>query len=207
MSSALTGTPRQHASDLPIDGAIEGGPSFGFGLRVRRVIWNVVWTCLAAWTPPQFSSWRILLLKLFGARVHPGAAIAASVRVWLPRNLELGPRAALGAGVDCYNMAPIKIGARSIVSQRAFLCAGTHDISDERFPLRVRPIVIGDDVWVASEAFVGPGVHIGNGCVLGARACAFENLNEWTVYRGNPATIVKQRKFQKPAPSTGRPYG
>jgi putative colanic acid biosynthesis acetyltransferase WcaF len=207
MSSALTGSPRQNASDLPIDRPIEGGPSFGLGLRVRRVIWSLLWTSLAAWTPPQFSPWRILLLKLFGARIHPGAAIAASVRVWLPRNLEMGPCASIGPGVDCYNMAPIKIGARSVVSQRAFLCAGTHDISDERFPLRVRPIVIGDDVWVASEAFVGPGVHIGNGCVLGARGCAFEDLTEWTVYRGNPATIVKQRKLQKPAPSTGRLRG
>jgi putative colanic acid biosynthesis acetyltransferase WcaF len=204
MSSALSGTPRQHASDLPIDRPIEGGPSFSLGLRVRRVIWSVVWTCLASWTPPQFSPWRILLLKLFGARIHPGAAVAASVRVWLPRNLELGLRAALGPGVDCYNMAPIKIGARSVVSQRAFLCAGTHDISDEMFPLRVRPIVIGDDVWIASEAFVGPGVHVGNGCVLGARACAFEDLNDWTVYRGNPAAIVKRRRFQNQAVNTGR---
>jgi len=197
MPTVLTDSSRQRVSDLPIDRPIEGGPSFRFGLRLHRAVWNVVWKCLAAWTPPQFSPWRILLLKLFGARIHSGAAIAASVRVWLPRNLELGPSASIGTGVDCYNMAPIKIGARSVVSQRAFLCAGTHDISDEKFPLRVRPIVIGDDVWVASEAFVGPGVHIGNGCVLGARACAFEDLNEWTVYRGNPATIVKQRKLHK----------
>jgi putative colanic acid biosynthesis acetyltransferase WcaF len=207
MSSAMASSTKQHASDRPIDRPIEGGPSFSLGLRVRRVIWNMVWTCLAAWTPPQFSPWRILLLKIFGARIHPGAAVSASVRVWLPRNLELGPRASLGPGVDCYNMAPIKIGARSVVSQRAFLCAGTHDISDEKFALRVRPIIIGDDVWVASEAFVGPGVHIGNGCVLGARGCAFEELNEWTVYRGNPATIVKKRKFQRPALSPGRQQG
>jgi putative colanic acid biosynthesis acetyltransferase WcaF len=200
MSAALTDPVRQHASDLPIDRPIEGGPSFRFGLRVRRAIWSLVWKCLAAWTPPQFSPWRIVLLKLFGARIHAGAAVAASVRVWLPRNLELGPGSSLGPGVECYNLAPIKIGARSVVSQRAFLCAGTHDIADEKFTLRVRPIVIGDDVWVASEAFVGPGVCIGNGCVLSARGCAFEDLEEWTVYRGNPAARLKQRKLHKPEP-------
>src|SRR5271156_6295224 len=162
MSSALTGSSRQRASDAPNDKPIEGGPSFRLGLRVHRAIWSLVWKCLAAWTPPQFSPWRVLLLKLFGARIHPGAAIAASARVWLPRNLELGARAVLGPGVDCYNMASIKIGARSTVSQRAFLCTGTHDITDEKFQLRVRPIVIGDDVWIASEAFVGPGVRIGD---------------------------------------------
>jgi putative colanic acid biosynthesis acetyltransferase WcaF len=207
MSSTVTRAPRQHVSDLPIDRPAEGGPSFGYGLRVRRVIWNLVWLCLAAWTPPPLSPWRVLLLKIFGATIHPEAAVAASVRIWLPRNLELGFGAALGPGVDCYNMAPIRIGARSIVSQRAFLCAGTHDINDERFPLRVRPINIGDDVWIASEAFVGPGINIGDGCVLGARGCAFEDLNEWTVYRGNPATVVKKRKFQQPVVGDGRIVG
>jgi putative colanic acid biosynthesis acetyltransferase WcaF len=207
MPSPLTESSRQYPSDLPIDRPVEGGPSFRFGQRVHRAVWSLVWKCLAAWTPPQFSPWRIVLLKLFGAQIHPGAAVAATIRVWLPRNLELGPHATLGPGVDCYNMAPIKIGARSVVSQRAFLCAGTHDIADETFPLRVRPITIGDDVWVASEAFVGPGVHLGDGCVLGARACAFEDLKEWTVYRGNPATMVKQRKLRAPKLNPGRPNG
>jgi putative colanic acid biosynthesis acetyltransferase WcaF len=207
MSSTMTDSSKQRASDLPIDRPIGGGPSFRLGLRVHRAVWSLLWTCLASWTPPQLSPWRVLLLKLFGARLHPGAAVAASVRVWLPRNLEMGEGASLGPGVECYNMAPIKIGARSVVSQRAFLCAGTHDFTDEKFPLRVRPIVIGDDVWVASEAFVGPGVHIGNGCVLGARGCAFQDLNEWMVYRGNPATMIKERKLQKPEVTPGRPHG
>ena len=80
MPTLLTESSRPRASDLPIDRPIEGGPSFRFGLRVHRAVWSVVWKCLAGWTPPQFSPWRILLLKLFGARIHPGAAVAASVR-------------------------------------------------------------------------------------------------------------------------------
>jgi putative colanic acid biosynthesis acetyltransferase WcaF len=194
MSSALSDSAKQRADDLPVERPTEGGPSFRLSLRVHRVVWGLLWTCLAAWTPPPFSPWRVFLLKLFGAKIHQGAAVAASIKVWLPRNLELGARASLGPGVECYNMAPIKIGARSVVSQRAFLCAGTHDFDDENFPLRVRPIMIGDDVWIASEAFVGPGVHVGNGCVLGARGCAFADLAEWTVYRGNPATKIKDRQ-------------
>jgi putative colanic acid biosynthesis acetyltransferase WcaF len=201
VESGFSGSLRQHASDLPIDRR-QGGPSFRFGLRVRRAIWILVWKSLASWTPRQFRAWRNVLLRAFGATIHRGAEVAASVKVWLPRNLELGPDASLGPGVDCYNMAPIKIGARTVVSQRSFLCAGTHDIADEKFPLQVRPIIIGDDVWIASEAFVGPGVRIGNGSVLGARGCAFEDLDEWMVYRGNPATKVKERKMRQRAPKS-----
>ena len=126
----------------------------------------------------------------------PGAAVAASTRVWLPRNLALGRNTTLGPDVDCYNMAPITIGDRTVISQRAVLCGGTHDIGDPTFQLIARPIVIGRDVWIAAEAFVGPGVTVGDGCVLGARGCAFSDLSPWTVYRGNPANPVKPRKWR-----------
>ncbi len=183
--------------DRPIERAIRQGPSFRLSQRLHRVLWKATWLCLASWTPAAFSPWRIQLLKLFGAKVQPGAAIASTTQVWLPRNLELGPNSALGPGVDCYNMGLIRIGANVIVSQRAVLCGGTHDISDESFQLKVAPITIGDHVWVASEAFVGPGVHIGDGCVLGARGCAFSDLEPWTVYRGNPAVRLKERRWRK----------
>ena len=86
-----------------------------------------------------------------------------------------------------------------VVSQRAVLCGGTHDIGDALFQLKVAPITVGDHVWIASEAFVGPGVHIGDGCVLGARGCAFSDLEPWTVYRGNPAVRLKERRWRQAA--------
>ncbi len=182
--------------DVPLERSVQQGPSFKLSQRLHRVLWRAVWIVLASWTPASFSPWRIQLLKLFGAKIHPGAAVAATVKIWLPRNLELGPNSALGPGVDCYNMGLIRIGANVVVSQRAVLCGGTHDIHDERFQLKVAPITIGDYVWIASEAFVGPGVHIANGCVLGARGCAFSDLDAWTVYRGNPAVPLKERRWR-----------
>ena len=184
---------------LPVDrGADFGsGASFTLGNRAIRLLWSLVWLLCARWTPGVASPWRVLLLNCFGARVSPRAAVASSARIWLPSHLEMGPRSTLGPGVDCYNMAPIRIGARTIVSQRAFLCAGTHDIRDPDFQLTAREITIGDDVWIAAEAFVAPGVKIGDGCVLAARACAFGNLDTWTVYRGNPAVATKPRIWRE----------
>ena len=185
--------------DVPLTRSGRQGPSFALSQRLHRVLWKAAWALFASWTPASFSPWRIQLLKLFGARVHSGAAIASSARVWLPRNLELGSRSVLGPGVDCYNMGMIRIGTGVVVSQRAVLCGGTHDIHDELFQLKVAPITIGDHVWIASEAFVGPGVHIGEGCVLGARGCAFSDLDPWTVYRGNPAVRLKERGWRRAA--------
>jgi putative colanic acid biosynthesis acetyltransferase WcaF len=176
-----------------------GGASFTLANRVERAVWRATWLLLARWTPPMFSPWRICLLKLFGARIEPRAMIAASTTVWFPRHLTLGTDCSLGPGVDCYNMARIAIGSKTVISQRAFLCAGSHDIADPNFQLVAKPISIGDHVWIAAEAFVAPGVTVGDGAVLAARACAFGDLEPWTVYRGNPAAPLKARRWRASA--------
>jgi putative colanic acid biosynthesis acetyltransferase WcaF len=138
-----------------------------------------------------------LLLQLFGARIHPTAMIRGSARIWWPANLSMGAHASFGPGVICYNVAPITVAAFAIVSQRAHLCTGTHAIDDPDFPLVAKPIVIGQDAWVASEAFVGPGVTIGGGAVLGARAVAFRDLEADGVYVGNPAALRRHRNLRE----------
>ncbi|HJT39398.1 MAG TPA: putative colanic acid biosynthesis acetyltransferase [Sphingobium sp.] len=182
---------------------LTGGPSFSLANRLERLAWQLCWTLLARWTPPMFSPWRILLLKAFGAQVEQGAAIAADVDIWYPRHLRLGAHATIGPGVNCYCMAMISIGPRTIISQRAHLCAGSHDVADPDFQLIARPITIGADVWIAAEAFVGPGVQVDDGAVLGARGCAFAALDPWTIYRGNPAVAVRPRVWRPR--SDGRP--
>ena len=172
---------------------IEGGPSFSFGHRAYRALWRVCWCLLASWTPPFCNGWRRLVLVGFGATIARTARIHGSARIWYPRNLIMGPQSCLGPRVDCYCMATITLDAYALVSQGAHLCAGTHDIDDPHFQLQVAPIAIGRKEWIAAEAFVGPGVTVGEGAVLGARAVAFGALHPWTVYAGNPAAEIRQR--------------
>jgi putative colanic acid biosynthesis acetyltransferase WcaF len=179
---------------------LEGGPSFGFGQRAYRVLWNVTWLLLAAWTPPPLHGWRRLLLKLFGAKVAPTSAIYGSARIWNPSNFEIGAHACVGPRVIVYSMARITFGDYALASQGAHICAGTHDIEDQHFQLKARPIAIGARSWIAAEAFVGLGVTVGEGAVLGARGCTFKDLDPWTVYVGNPARAIKPRKLRPPGP-------
>ena len=172
---------------------ILGGPTFALRHRVMRLLWSLCWTLFASWTPPAFQPVRRLLLQLFGAEVDATAMVRGSARIWWPGNLRIGARASLGPGTICYNVAPIMIEDFAIVSQRAHLCTGTHDVDDPGFPLRSRPIRIGRQAWIAAEAFVGPGVSVGEGAVLGARGVAVRDLDRWTVYAGNPARAVRSR--------------
>ncbi len=171
-----------------------GGASFPLGHRIFRGIWTLAWLVLAAWTPPFFNPWRRAVLRAFGARIATTARIHCSARIWYPPNLVMGEHATLGPRVNCYCMADITLDDFAVVSQGAHLCAGTHDIDDPHFQLLALPISIGAKAWIAAEAFVGPGVTVGEGAVLGARGVAFKNLKPWTVYAGNPVRELRARR-------------
>lgn len=177
---------------------LEGGASFSLGNRLMRVLWGLAWLVLARFTPPPLHAWRRLVLRAFGAQVGKGVRVHGSVRIWLPANLELGEQCLIGPGVNLYNQGRIVIGARTVVSQGAHVCASSHDISDPHFQLVLRPIRIGAGAWVAAEAFVGPGVTIGDGAVIGARAAMFEDAEANGVYSGNPAQLIKHRQLRTP---------
>jgi len=176
---------------------LEGGASFSLGNRLLRVFWMGTWLLLARFTPPPLHGWRRLVLRAFGARIGKGARVHASVSVWLPANLELGDHVLIGPGVRLYNQGRISIGAYTVVSQRAHICASTHDLGDPRFQLVLRPIAIGTRCWIAAEAFVGPGVTMGDRSVLGARGALFGDAEPDGVYSGNPAVFVKPRNLRE----------
>ncbi|MET3598514.1 putative colanic acid biosynthesis acetyltransferase [Martelella mangrovi] len=181
-----------------VDDPFKGGATFSLQHRLIRMAWGLAWCLLASWTPPQANGVRVWLLRLFGAKIHPTARVYGSAKIWYPANLEMDAYASLGPGVICYSMDRVVIGHHVVVSQRAHLCTGTHDIKHPSFQLFTKPIVIEDNAWVCAEAFVGPGVRVGEGAVLAARAAAFQELAPWTVYRGNPAEPIKARpRFER----------
>lgn len=173
--------PRRHAA------------SFSFANKAMRVAWGTAWLVLCRFTPPPLWGWRRLVLRLFGAKVGSGARIYGSALIWLPANLTIGDGAVIGPRVRVYNQGQIAIGAGTVVSQDASLVASTHRVEDPDFPLVLRPIAIGREAWIAAEAFVGPGVSVGEGAVLGARGVAMQDLASWSYYSGNPATLIKPR--------------
>lgn len=109
----------------------------------------------------------------------------------------MGKNSCLGDGVIVYCLGEVAIGQRVSVSQYAHICAGSHDYKDESMPLLRLPISIGDDVWIATEAFVGPNVTMGKSAILGARAVTMRDLEANSIYMGNPATKVKDRDNSK----------
>lgn len=171
-----------------------GSPIFSLRNKVERVIWSIVYWVFFRFSPRPMFFFRRLLLRAFGAQIGRGAAIYSSASIWLPANLEVGDQSAIGPGVKIYNQGRISIGRRVIVSQYAHLCASTHDYDKQLHPLILRPIEIEDDCWICADAFIGPGAHVSKGSVIGGRAVLFKRTEEWSVYAGNPALKIKNRK-------------
>ncbi len=158
----------------------------------RRLLWSVV-SCLFRYSPRLLWGWRTLLLRCFGATVGRHVQIYPSVRIFAPWNLSIGDYSAIGFDALVYNPGPVMIGQRVTVSQRAHLCAGSHDCRDATMPLLKLPITIGNDAWVCADAFIGPGVVVGDGAVVGGRAAVFKDVQPWTVVGGNPAKKIGDR--------------
>jgi putative colanic acid biosynthesis acetyltransferase WcaF len=163
--------------------------------QLARLLWGFVWVILFRPSPRFLYGWRRFLLRLFGAQVGREAHIYPSVRIWAPWNLSIGEFSALGHGVDCYCVDRVSIGAHVGISQYSFLCTASHDIADPHLKLIHAPIRIDEAAWVAADVFVGPGVHIGAGAVVGARASVFKDVEPWTVVCGNPARFLKKREL------------
>lgn len=162
--------------------------------KLYRAMWNV--SSIFLFRPFKggfFRRWRNLVLRVFGADIAKSASVHASVKVWMPSNLKLEELACISDNVDCYNVNMVHLGKKATVSQRAFLCTASHNISSKEHELITAPIYIGDYAWVCAESFISMGTTIGEGGVTGARSVVFKDVEPWTVVGGNPAKFIKKR--------------
>ncbi len=180
---------------------------FSLRHRLARASWGVAYVLLFRTSPRIMHRWRNRLLRLFGARLHPTARVYPRARCWAPWNLTMAEGACIADDVDVYCAAPIRIGADSTVSQYSYLCGATHDFEQPGHPVVARPITIGERCWVAADVFVGPGVTIGDGTVVGARSAVFSDLPSGVVAMGTPAVPRRPRRIapSRVDPGAGEP--
>ena len=162
--------------------------------QVIRLIWSILWCICARWLPRSVGScWKRFLLQCFGAKIHPTAVVYSSAKIYYPANLTMDEYACIASDVDCYNVAPVHIGRFATVSQGAFLCTASHDITPRNHELITAPIYIEDQAWIGAGAFVGMNVIVHEGAVVGARSAVFNSVDPWTVVGCNPAKFIKKR--------------
>ncbi|MFT5308500.1 MAG: putative colanic acid biosynthesis acetyltransferase WcaF [Flavobacteriales bacterium] len=149
-------------------------------------------------TSPQFMyKWRVFLLRLFGANIGQDVIIRPSVRVTYPWKLTIGDYAWVGDNVELYTLGEIVIGNNAVVSQRSYICTGSHDYTKPTFDIYALKTVIEDEAWLATDVYVAPGVTIGKGAVIGARSSVFSDMPAGMICVGTPAKPIKPRAMDE----------
>lgn len=161
--------------------------------KLKELLWlAVAGTAFSSWLPG--SSWRVALLRLFGASIGSGVVIKPHVRIKFPWKLNMGDYSWIGEKAWIDNLAPVSIGSHVCISQGVYLCTGSHDWSSSSFDLITKPIQVADQAWLGAFSRVAPGVTVAEGAVLSLGAVATQPLKAWTIYSGQPALPVKPRK-------------
>ncbi|MEB3294775.1 MAG: hormogonium polysaccharide biosynthesis acetyltransferase HpsU [Synechococcales bacterium] len=141
---------------------------------------------------------RCRLLRLFGAKIGKGVIVRPTARVTYPWKIEIGDYSWIGDDVVLYSLDRIVIGNHCVISQKAYLCTGSHDVTDPTFQLQTQAIAIGNGVWVAADCFIAPGVTIGANAVVGARSSVFSDLPAHQVCFGSPCKPKYPRVINTP---------
>lgn len=146
---------------------------------------------------PWPSALKRTLLRGFGAKVGRGVRIMPRTSIHFPWKLEIGDHCWIGQECEFLNFEPIRLGSHVALAHRVYVATGNHDYKDHTMPYRNAPIQIDDGTWVASCAFIGPGVHIGEHCVVTAGSVVNKSVPAWSIVQGNPAMVVRRRILER----------
>jgi len=159
-------------------------------------IWWLIQSTLFACSPQFFYGWRRFLLRIFGAKIGEGVIIRPSAKITYPWKVSIGDYSWIGDEVILYSLGEIEIGKNTVISQRSYICTGSHHYTKTNFPIYAKKTVIEDECWLATDVFVAPGLLIERGTVVGARSSVFKDLNSLSVYAGSPAKFIKKREIE-----------
>ncbi|MEN0019915.1 MAG: hypothetical protein AAF747_03420 [Planctomycetota bacterium] len=169
---------------------------------VRHVLWRYLGKPFFRITFHNWYRLRAAILRAFGADIAPTARVRPSAEISHPWNLVMRPHSSIGDYAVIFSLGRITLGHRTSVSQYAHLCAAGHDYTRASMPLIANPIVLEDDVWVAADVFVGPGVTIHEDSVVGARSTVCHSLPPRSVCAGDNAAPRSARIINWPPPET-----
>lgn len=161
--------------------------------RLRMLLWSTTWTVSCRLTPKPFNSYRIFVLRLFGAIIDRGCFVHQRAVISHPWHLVMRCGSCLGDSVHIYSLAPVILGPGVVVAQQAYLCTATHDFNQHSYPLITRPITIQEDAFIGARAFILPGITIGARSIVGACSVVTRSIDPQLIVAGNPAKPIRKR--------------
>ena len=165
------------------------------GPILKRICWYFINALVFKTAIFPFSGFKVFLLNLFGAKTGKNIVIKPGVNIKYPWFLEIGSNVWLGEQVWIDNLAKVKIRNNVCLSQGCLLLTGNHNYTKRAFDLVIQEIILEDGVWIGARATVCSGVVCKEHAVLSAGSVATGNLEPMSIYQGNPAIRIRERKI------------
>jgi putative colanic acid biosynthesis acetyltransferase WcaF len=160
------------------------------------LLWWLVQAVVFPITPHFASNFRAKVLRAFGATIGENVLIRPTARFTYPWKIAIGDYSWIGDDVVLYSLDWIVIGEHCVISQKSYLCTGSHDVQDPHFGLQTAPVNIGNGAWVAADCFIAPGVTIGANAVIGARSTVTTDQPGGQLCWGSPCKARKPRVME-----------
>lgn len=164
--------------------------------KITVQLWWITYALFFRTSPQVFYGWRRFLLRRFGAKIGKNVIIRPTAQITYPWKVSIGDYSWIGDEVVLYSLGNITVGKNAVISQRSYICTGTHDYNRVDFHIYAEDIIIKDQCWIATDVFVAPGITINEGAVVGARSTVINDLDAFSVYVGAPAKFIKKRQLE-----------
>ena len=166
------------------------------GHKVKIYMWKLINKTIFRIIPNQIRKPRIILLRLFGAKIADSVFIHRNSNIEHPWNLTMKPLSSIGEHSWIYCLDKIVIGEKSTIGKDVYLITGSHDINDPNFEQITKPIIVKDGCWVTTGVYIMPGVVLDNFTVVAAHSVVLKDTQPFDVVGGFPAKFIKKRVFK-----------
>jgi acetyltransferase-like isoleucine patch superfamily enzyme len=147
---------------------------------------------------------RRFFYRLAGIKIGKGSSIHTYLRFFDPKNIEIGDDTIIGDHVFLDGRDKLVIGNHTDIASYVLIYNSQHDVDSTDFRAVLKPIVIGDYVFIGPRAIILPGVTLGKGAVVAAGAVVTCDVGEFEVVGGIPAIKIRERNNKNPSYILGR---
>lgn len=166
---------------------------FSVSEKIKQRLWEIIQGTVFRYSPFFARKFRVFLLNLFGAKISYSCSVESTAFIYHPWKLSMGFKSSLGRNSYISCEGGVNIGQYVCVGRDVNILSGSHNISSKLFEMIISPITIKDGAWIATGAYVLPGISIGNSSVVGAASMVTKDVPDNMVAAGNPVRLIKKR--------------
>ncbi len=166
---------------------------FSFSYKIKSRMWNIINLSFYRYSPFFFRKYRVALTRLFGSKISWNCSLSNTSIIIDPWNLKMGEFSSLGDNTCVRCRSRVNIGNYVCVGNDVIILSASHNIYSSKFEMIHSPIIIKDNVWIATRSMVMKGVTINEFSVIAAGAIVTKDVDAFHIVGGNPAKFIKKR--------------